>query len=108
MKPGRNLIVSFVLVLAFIIYFFILSYQNKKQAERLNNSVIHAYLVIEEITELNAIITELESQVRGYVISNNKEFIADLSTKEQSVYSYFKRIKELTADNAIQQKKLEA
>src|SRR4051812_3391582 len=103
MKLGKNLIVSFLLILIFTTYFFIFSYQNKKQAENLNKRVIHTHLVIEEITTLKTLITELESEVRGFVISGNPDFIQNVENDEKTVYEQYKILKDLTVDNPEQQ-----
>src|SRR4051812_34986021 len=106
MKLGRNLIISFVLILALSVYVFILSYQSKRQAERLNNGVIHTHRVIEEITNLNAVVTEFESQDQHYVITNDKNFKKDLDSRKYKVFPKIEEIRKLTGDNKIQQENL--
>ena len=102
----KNLIASFVLILFFSLCFFISSYLNKKQAERLNNWVIHTHRVIGEINKLNTLITEFEALDQTYVIINNKDFGNDLNLHEVQASSVLNEIKNLTADNEIQQKNL--
>jgi PAS domain S-box-containing protein len=107
MKPGKNLIISFVLILGFGIYFFISSYQNKKQAEILNNWVLHTHLVIEEITAFNTLITEFEAQDQAYVITNNKDFKKDINSRNGKAEGLLSKLKKLTADNKVQQDNLQ-
>src|SRR4051794_32534039 len=103
MKPGKNLIISFVMILIFGLYFFILTYQNKKQAEVLNNWVVHTHTVIGELNKLNTLITEFEAQDQAYVIENNQEFSDDINTRNKKATLIFNRIKSLLVDNRAQQ-----
>src|SRR5438270_13055361 len=99
MKPGKNLVISFLLIVGFGIYFFVSSYQNKKQAELLNFWVVHTHLVIEEITSFNTLVTEFEAQDQAYVITSNKNFRNDINSRNAKASFILKKIKNLTADN---------
>lgn len=106
-KPGKNLIISFALILIFGVYFFILAYQNKKQAEYLNNWVIHTHLVIEGITKLDVLITEFETRDQSYVITKDESFIKDTTARKLKAAAEFANVKNLTADNKSQQNYLQ-
>ena len=106
MKPGKNLIISFLLILIFSLYFFILSYHNKRQSENINKWVIHSQRVVEEITDLNILITEFEARDQSNVITNNKDFDKDLISHYSEGSAKFNTIKNLIADNPQQQRNL--
>ncbi len=107
MRPGKNLVITFVLILIFSAYFFILSYQNKKQAESLGYWVIHTHFVIEGITNLNTLITEFESQDLNNIINNNKDFKNNFNSNDIKASIEFNKLKNATADNPLQQKNLQ-
>lgn len=107
MKPGKNLLLSFVFILFFSLCFFISSYRDKKKAERLSYSVEHTHLVIEGITTLNSLVTEFEAEDQSYIITNNKDYIKDINSRGIKFNSVFERLKRLTADNVVQQQNLQ-
>lgn len=103
MRYGKKLVILFAMILAFSIYFFILLSENKKQIEILNGWVLHTHQVIEQITILQAATTELESEVRGFVITKNNSFIIDLDKDVKNIDTQFAILKTLTKDNPTQQ-----
>lgn len=107
MKPGKNLIISFLLILIFSLYFFILSYHNKKQSEIVNKWVIHSQLVVEQITDFNILITEFEAQDQSNVITISKDSDKDLITHYLQGTAKFNTIRNLVAGDKRQQQNLE-
>jgi PAS domain S-box-containing protein len=63
----------------------------------------HTYEVIEEIDNLNNSILDMESQVRGYIISGNVVFLNNLPAETATTKQQLTRLKQLTNDNPKQQ-----
>ncbi|WP_018613846.1 PAS domain S-box protein [Segetibacter koreensis] len=108
MKTSKHLIISFVLILIFGLYFSILSYENKKQSEHLNDWVSHSHQVIKGITNLNTLFTEFEAEDQSFVIANKKDITEVAKERKVKASFQFNKLKSLTADNEVQQKNLEA
>ncbi|HYH13956.1 MAG TPA: PAS domain S-box protein, partial [Flavisolibacter sp.] len=85
------------------IYFFTSTYYNNQRTTITFQRVSHTYQVIEEIDNLNTSIVDLESEVRGYIISGNSVFLRGLSEKSEGAKRQLGRLQELTSDNPTQQ-----
>lgn len=68
--------------------------------------VVHTHLVIAEITNLNTLINSFETQDQTYVITNATGFKRNLDSDKIKVSAAINTIKDLTADNPVQQNNL--
>jgi len=84
-------------------YFFTSTYFNNQRTTSAFQQVHHTYEVIEGIDNLNTSVLDLESQVRGYVISGNPAFLSDLASKTETVKSQLVQLKALVGENPAQQ-----
>ncbi len=94
---------AFILLLTSYIVSFI-SAQNLMDQERLVN---HTNEVIHDLDNLKSFVIEGESAVRGYIINNKKDFLSRYYISRNNADSTFKRVRILTADNALQQHNLD-
>jgi methyl-accepting chemotaxis protein len=67
----------------------------------------HTYQVLETIREVAAGMVDQETGMRGYLISEDEQFLAPYKTGLQHYEQAFARVKQLTADNPQQQARLD-
>jgi len=79
------------------------SLQLNKSLEEAKSWVTHTHQVIGELEQAHSSLTILESNVRGYVISNNRDFLHGLQADKAGVYRHLDNIRRLTVDNPAQQ-----
>ncbi|MDB5251656.1 MAG: hypothetical protein JWP27_825 [Flaviaesturariibacter sp.] len=79
------------------------TFQNAQRDNVTFNLVNHTYKVIEEADKINALVIDMESQVRGFVISNNGSFLDNPVEKKAEVKAALQQLHRLTVDNAQQQ-----
>jgi PAS domain S-box-containing protein len=77
-----------------------------KSLVSVSNKVQHTEVVKAELNKINANIYEMVANLRGLLISNNEEFIADWNESKATVLISAKNLEALTKDNPTQQKNL--
>jgi signal transduction histidine kinase len=94
---------------AFFLLFlsYILTFISTKKVTTQDYWVNHTNEVIHDLDNIIAFITKGESEFRGYLISNNKELLADYDKSIRDTDSTFSKLKILTIDNSRQQKNLD-
>ncbi len=104
MKIQNLIIWVFSIIFIGCCYFLFSSYQNKQQATVAAHSIEHTFTVIEKIDNVETAVFELESKVRGYMLSGDSRFLSTLDQRKQEIRSGLYKIRLLTADNPFQQK----
>ena len=89
------------------VYFFTNTYLNNQRTTNTFQQVGHTYEVIEEIDNLNNSILDLESQVRGYILTNNPVFLQGLSDGINKATDQLAHLQSLTRDNPVQKAYIE-
>jgi signal transduction histidine kinase len=69
--------------------------------------VNHTETVIDESNILLRILLDAETGIRGYTITQKKEFLEPYNQAKQELTLHLKQLKKLTADNSQQQQKLQ-
>ncbi|MGO4773206.1 response regulator [Flavobacterium sp. W22_SRS_FK3] len=102
----RNLLVSSMVSLLVLMISSTASFLSIRSLLNSIYWVNHTQSVIYNLNEGSAIITEAQTNMRGYLISGDENFIK--SYKESQIKSdyYFDKLQELTVDNPKQQKQL--
>ena len=94
---------AFVLLLISYILTFYSSQQVSTQQERVH----HTALVINNLDILLSELKDAESSIRGYFIMKDNQFLKDFNKVPPSIDSTFSILNFLTADNNIQQRRLD-
>jgi signal transduction histidine kinase len=68
--------------------------------------VAHTLQVEYRLVALQVLIREAESGTRGYVVSNHPDYLTDFHTADVAITPALENLKELTADNPVQQRAL--
>lgn len=102
----RNLLISSVVSLLVLLISSAASYFSIKKLLESNFWVNHAQEVIYSLNQGEAILTNAQTNMRGYLITGNEEFVYMFKDAELQSDVYFDKLDELTIDNPIQQKSL--
>jgi PAS domain S-box-containing protein len=102
MKIERQILYYGILSIAIIAGFLYFSNYNRVHSLETQSLVNHTNEVIRELDNVQAMTTNIESNTRGFVISDSIQFIKDLSSKKASIEGSLVNLKRLNAVNVNQ------
>ena len=102
----RNLFVSSIISLLVLLISSTASYLSIKKLLRSNFWVNHTQEVIYNLNEGSAGIIEAQTNMRGYLLTGDEQFVQMYNDCKSKSNDYFDKLDELTADNPSQQKEL--
>ena len=102
----RNLFVSSIISLLVLLISSTASYLSIKKLLRSNFWVNHTQEVIYNLNEGSAGIIEAQTNMRGYLLTGDEQFVQMYNDCKSKSNDYFNKLDELTADNPSQQKEL--
>ncbi len=103
-KTTAGFSVSLVLVLAL----GAIAYRSDRLLLRTSQQVTHSNEVLRQLERVLSTIKDMETGQRGYTITGRDDFLEPYTTGAQRVNAEFEELRRLTADNAAQQRRLEA
>ncbi|NTS40594.1 PAS domain S-box protein [Flavisolibacter sp. BT320] len=99
MKIQKSIWSVLLLLSAGLLYLIIYTYQNIHRHQRSFDWVNHTHKVIEGINAVRSSLFEMESGLRGYVITSNTVFTADYQKKREALAQDITSLQTLTSDN---------
>ncbi|MBL7871196.1 MAG: CHASE3 domain-containing protein [Cyclobacteriaceae bacterium] len=102
----RRVLFGFSSSLLIIVFLGILSFYNTQSFIRTSKMVSRTNQVLYNIKQIQARIFTIESEARGFVLTNQATFIQDFVSQRDSIKSNFKKLVLLTSGNIRQQAKL--
>jgi len=100
--------VAFGLALAILAGIGGIAYRNTTQLVETAKRVAHTYAVLENLESLLSDLSDGEAGGRGYVLTGEEYYLEPYQKAVESIGRSIKALKELTADNPGQQRRLEA
>nr|WP_255749402.1 ATP-binding protein [Pontibacter liquoris] len=82
------------------------SFQLNHDLHETKQRVTLTYQVIHNLEKTNIALTTLESNARGFAISNNRLFLEDYQALHAQIYQHLQQVNVLTSDNPVQQRNL--
>jgi methyl-accepting chemotaxis protein len=105
---GRKIAGGFALALLLLIVIGAVSYRSFVKLATTAEWVTHTHQVLEHISGLVGQLKDAETGQRGYIITGDEAFLEPYQTGSASVANVLKELRQLTADNPNQQKRLDA
>lgn len=105
-KSTLLLKIAFVVSLMVILFTASVSYKHIINLNKSRDLVIHSYEVQLELERIISYIKDAETGYRGYLLYGDSTFLDSYSNSRETVNKSFFKLKNLTADNQSQQKKL--
>lgn len=106
LKLSHKLYLGFGIVISLMIcilgYTYI-NYENQTETVELN---LKSYVIIDEATSILNSMLNMETGARGYAITGKEEFLEPFNQGKEEFLEHFNEVKELTADNSLQQVRL--
>jgi len=104
---GSKLWTSYVAVLLVIVAVGGTSYQSINKLLDSATWVSHTHLVLTRLTDLLSSIQDAETGQRGYLITGEQRYLAPHTAALPSIDSNFNELRNLTADNPVEQHRLD-
>ncbi len=102
MKVQKQILAFGIFTTLFVVVFLTLININHRQVLKNQEWVTHTGKVITELDNVEALTSNIESNTRGFVISDRKEFINDLSRRKDSIKSSIAKLKVWNSHNPVQ------
>jgi signal transduction histidine kinase len=96
-------VVAFLMLLISYVLIFYIIRKVAKEA----NSVSHSYAVINMLESIKAEVTDAETGVRGYVITNDTRFLKPYNSGAKNALSLVRQLKSMMSDNTEAKGKLD-
>jgi X-X-X-Leu-X-X-Gly heptad repeat protein len=104
---GSKLWVGFISILVVIVVVGATSYQSTIKLTEMTQWVDHTHIVRAKLTELLVALLNAETGQRGYLITGETRYLAPYQTAPHHIDETIRELKELTADNPAQQRRLD-
>lgn len=108
MTIGRRIVFGFGLALFFLGAIGFSSYRSTLHLVETAHWVSHTHKVLEDLELIRGRIIEVESGVRGFVITGSDNYVALFAADRKTVGETLKAVRQLTGDNPSQQRRLDS
>jgi CHASE3 domain sensor protein len=105
---GRKVGAGFALAGAILVVIAVVGFRTSESLIENDRWVEHTHEVRASLAELSARLEEIEGSTRGYVISGEDSFLDPYRSALDTTQRLFAQIRSLTADNASQQRRVDA
>jgi methyl-accepting chemotaxis protein len=103
---GKKIGAGFAIAFAMLGGIGIVAYRSLEELERTSARVIHTQDIMQGVEELSGLLKDAETGSRGFAISGDEEFLENFTLAELAAPKLVSKLKELTADNAAQQRRI--
>lgn len=104
----RRVVLGFLISLLIIIFLGVLSFNNTRSFIKTSKMVSHTNEVLYCVKQIQALVFTIESEVRGFILTNHSSFLETHSSKIDSMALNLKKLYHLTNDNDSQQELLDS
>jgi len=104
---GRKIAAGFMLAFLLLLGIGAVAYRSITLLTSANQSITHAYKVLEAVAEVLSLLKDAETGQRGYIITGDDTFLEPYQTGVAGAPAVIKDLRELTSDNPHQQKRID-
>jgi methyl-accepting chemotaxis protein len=104
---GRKIAAGFMLAFLLLLGIGAVAYRSITLLTKANQSITHAYQVLEDVAEVLSLLKDAETGQRGYIITGDDTFLEPYQTGVAGAPAVIKDLRELTSDNPHQQKRID-
>src|SRR5260370_34378627 len=105
---GRKIAAGFALSFVLLLAIGSVSYRSIGKLTSTSQWVTHTHEVLEHIAAVLSSLKDAETGQRGYVITGDEAYLEPYHTGSAEAPNVIKELRQLTADNANQQKRIDA
>ena len=106
MKTENKILAGFLMSVLVLIVIGGMSYRTTTNLVGADNWIAHTHEVIGTLEGGLAVLTDVETKQRGYLLTGNADFLKDCQAAQSRVNSWIEKIRSLTRDNPEQQQHL--
>jgi methyl-accepting chemotaxis protein len=104
---GRKIAAGFALAFLLLAIIGGVAYRSISALTSTSQSVTHTHQVLEHVADVLSLLKDAETGQRGYIIAGDETFLEPYQTGTSNVHTVIKDLRELTADNANQQSRID-
>jgi methyl-accepting chemotaxis protein len=104
---GRKIAAGFALAFLLLLGIGAVAYRSIGSLTNVSQLVTHTHQVLEHVAEVLSLLKDAETGQRGYIITGDENFLEPYQTGITGVHTLVKELRELTADNQNQQKRID-
>src|ERR1700693_1146339 len=104
---GRKIAAGFTLAFLLLLGIGAVAYRSITSLTKTSQLISHTHKVLEDIAGVLDLLKDAETGQRGYVITANEAFLEPYQTGVAGVSATIKDLRQLTSDNARQQKRID-
>ncbi len=105
---GRRIAAGFALSFLLLLGIGMVAYRSINSLTTTSRLVTHTHDVLEHIGEMVSLLKDAETGQRGYIITGDESYLEPYQAALTGVPGVIRELRELTADNSNQQKRLDA
>lgn len=104
---NKRLFGAFALIVAILTALIVTTKMSQTKQADAQHMNVHTYKVMDETADVLVALVNVETGARGYMLTGLDSFLEPLNAGRQDFQTHWNSIKELTADNPAQQRRLE-
>jgi methyl-accepting chemotaxis protein len=104
---GRKIALGFAIAFAPVLIVGLVAYRSADSLTQTSYLATHSHLVLEKLTMVLSEMQDAETGQRGFVITGDDAYLVPYQSGSRSVVQTAKDLRDLTVDNAAQQKSLD-
>ncbi len=105
---GQKILAGFLASALILLTVAILSFRNNAKVVDAAQWVKHTQEVLYELEQLTLGCVNAETGERGFVITGRESYLEPFNLAKQEIYVHLNRVRDLTRDNAVQQRNIDA
>jgi len=105
---GKKIAAGFALSFLLLLAIGTVSYRSISKLTSTSQWVTHTHEVLEKVAAVLSLLKDAETGQRGYVITGDEAYLEPYNTGSTEVLNVVKELRQLTADNPNQQKRIDA
>ncbi len=107
MTFSQKILAGFVACTIILIAVGVFSFKNSQKFIDTNQWVSHTHEVLYEFESIAASTIDIQSGVRGFVITNNEDFLEPYYNGKKRIFEQLDKVTNLSSDNLVQEKNIE-
>ncbi len=105
---NQKILAGFITSSLILFLVALISFKNSEKYAATNKMVNHTHEVLYELEQILVASVDAETGERGYIITGNDTYLEPFVRAKSDILDHLKKVKDLTTDNALQQKNVSA
>jgi methyl-accepting chemotaxis protein len=107
MTFGKKIAAGFALAFLLLLGIGVVAYRSISTLATTSYQVTHSHQVVEDLTQVLTLANDAETGQRGYILTGDESYLAPYHTGVEGLPNVLKELRDLTADDPNQQRRLD-